>query len=331
MTHQVGLAIALSSYDHTLDLTSGAVAIPGTRPDFVAPPFSEMFRRFIAGREWDVSEVSLVEYAMLRAAGDDAIVAIPVFTSRMFSHSAIYVRADRIDAPAQLRGSRVGIPGWADPVGVWARGLLGDMYGLAAAEMEWWVSRVDGSSTAKPLHAPAVPSGVRSHEVGDRSLVEMLREGDLDALITSVPPEGVMDGDGEVRRLFAEDGSAECAYYRHTGCLPVMNTVAARRDVLERHPWLATNLYRAFEVAKRRYFVRLTEISASRTPIPWVAAYVNRAQALFGTDLWPYGIDDNRRSLEVFLRYGNEQGLFARPLSVHDLFASVEPFVANEQ
>lgn len=326
----VDLTVALSSYDHTLDLTNGEVKIAGTRPNFIELPAPEMFRRFIKYRDWDVSEISMVKYAMLRAAGDDELAAIPVFTSRMFRHGSIYVRSDRVREPLDLRGARIGIPEWSSSAGVWARGLLADMYGLSPFEMEWWQGGVDRPGRPGVLDAPALPAGFELHTVEDRSLEQMLWAGELDALIAPTPPGSVRTSDesgGVIRRLFQDLGAAERAYFERTRCLPPMHAIAIRRDVIEAYPWIASNLYRAFEVAKRRYFVRLTEISASRTAIPWTASYVAEAQALLGEDLWPYGVEPNRTSLEVFLRYCSEQGLLERALSVDELFAPVEPFV----
>lgn len=330
MIHRVDLTVALSSHDHTLELTSGAVEIAGTRPTFVELTVPET----AAVQDWDVSEMSLIDYAMLRATGDVAIVAIPVFTSRMFPHAAIHVRGDRVTGPSDLRGKRVGISAWTDSAGVWARGLLSDMYGLAPEQMEWWQVDGDGRGTSGVDGAPVLPEGVVLHSAGGRSLAQLISEGEIDALIAPSVPDplsiSALSG-GVVRRLFGDLAPAERAYYEHTRCLPPMHVIAIRRDVLETYPWLASNLYRAFEVAKRRYFTRLTEISASRTAIPWAASYVAEVSAMFGGDLWPYGVDANRPSLEVLRRYGTAQGLFAPAPEIDELFAPIEAFVANEQ
>lgn len=330
MTHLVDLTVALGSYDHTLELTKGEVAIAGTRPNFMPLPIPEMFRRFVKFGDWDVSELSFVKYGMLRAAGDQGVVAIPVFTSRMFRHNSIFVRGDRIREPSDLRGARIGIPEWANSAGVWARGVLSDMYALSPWDMEWWQGGVDRPGRAPVLEPPGLPPEAKLFANEDRSLEEMLWAGDLDALIAPSVPQSIRmsaESDGLVRRLFEDVAAAEHEYFARTHCLPPMQTVAIRREVLDSYPWLASNLYRAFEVAKRRYFVRLTEISASRTAIPWAAAYVTEIRKTFGEDPWPYGVEGNRLSLEVFLRYGAEQGLFERPVTVDELFAPVEPFV----
>ncbi len=325
MAHLVDLTVALGSYDHTLDLTKGSVNIAGTRPDFV-PTSSDID----APQRWHVSEIPLVAYAKLRAAGDDSLLAIPVFTSRMFPHRAIYVRADRVRDPSDLRGARVGVASWSDTTAVWARGMLADMYGVTPREIEWWQGSVDGSGAALAVDSESHrPEGVELVSAQGQSLEEMLWGGDLDALIAC----GVSDrlrrsrSEAGVRPLFEGPAAPEREYYRATGCLPPHRTIAIRREVLEERPWIASNLYRAFEVAKRRYFVRLTEISASRTAIPWTSAYMARTRELFGEDPWPYGVEPNRASLEVFLRYAVEQELFARQLSADELFIAVEPFV----
>ncbi len=324
MAHLVDLTVALGSYDHTLDLTKGDVSIAGTRPDFVSPA-SDLG----ALQRWHVSEVPLIAYAMLRAAGDDSMVAIPVFTSRTFPHRAIYVRADRVRAPRDLRGARVGIASWGDTTGVWARGMLADMYGVMPGEIEWWQGSVDGSNPAEALEPASLPDGVALVSAEGQSLEEMLWNRDLDALIAPGVSERLRHStlDAGVGCLFEGPATPEREYHRATGCLPPHRTIAIRREVLEERPWIASNLYRAFEVAKRRYFVRLTEISASRTAIPWTSAYMAKTRQLFGEDPWPYGVEPNRASLEVFLRYAVEQGLLARRLAVEDLFTPVEPFV----
>jgi 4,5-dihydroxyphthalate decarboxylase len=324
MAHLVDLRVALGSYDHTLDLTKGDVAVAGTRPEFVQPSGPAD-----APRSWDVSEIPLMAYAALRAAGDESLIAIPVFISRMFPHRAIYVRADRVTTPADLRGARVGVLAWADTTAVWARGALCDMYGLSPEELDWWIGGTDEPGSGAITEAADLPAGVNVHRVERGGLLEMLCDGRIDALIAPKLETRVraLDSASNVRPLFEDPAAAERAYHEVTGCHPPLSTIAIRRGVLESQPWLASNLYRAFEVSKRRYFVRLTEISASRTAIPWTSAYVKETQRLFGDDLWPYGVDGNRSSLEVLLRYGVEQRVFASRLSVDELFAPIEPFV----
>lgn len=117
------------------------------------------------------------------------------------------------------------------------------------------------------------------------------------------------------------DERAEQEYFEQTKVYPITSVLAVRRDVLARHRWLASNIYRAFEIARRRYFARLTDIKASRVPVPAVAAYVSSLRDLLGPDLWPYGLAANQATLETVARY---LGLTA---DVAELFAFAEPYV----
>jgi len=323
----LSLTIAMSSYDHVSALTSGTVRIAGVNPLFVDLPIPEMFRRF---REWEVSEMSSAKYLSLRSAGDDSVQAIPVFTSRMFRHSSIFVRRDRIKEPADLRGAVVGVPGWSMTAGVWARGLLADMYDVAPQEISWVQGGLDRPGRREAVPPKALPDDVRLNSVQDVSLEAMLWAGDLDAVITPSVPESfrasVATG-GEVGLLFADVPAAEREYFAATAILPIMHLVVVRSDVVAAYPWLHTNLYRAFEVAKRQYFARLEDISASRTPLPWIGSHLAKLRRVLGPDPWPYGLEPNRAALDALVRHCGEQGLLQSEVSIDEVFLPVETFV----
>lgn len=143
-----------------------------------------------------------------------------------------------------------------------------------------------------------------------------------------VAPRPALRGTPGVRPWLTQPGEAERAAYARTGVYPILSVVAVHTGLLERERWLASNVYRAFEVARRRYFARLQDIRGSRVPIPSVAGHVQMLASVFGPDLWPYGLERNRATLEAFVRYAAEQGLIAQPPDdVSELFAFVEPFV----
>lgn len=325
--------MAVSHYDHTDAVTSGRVKIAGTDPVFFELPIPEMFRRFINLQEWEASEMSSAQYVSRRAAGDDRIIALPVFTSRMFRHSSIIVRRDRIRTPEDLRGARVGTPEWAMSACVWARGMLSDMYGITPSDMTWFQGGLDRPGRGEAVKPPALSDDVSLTAVGDRSLEEMVYAGDIDAIIAAQYPGALRHaqevGDGVVGRLFEDSVSAEADYLEHTGVFPIMHLLGLRRSFYEQHPWLASSIYRAFETAKRRYFARLMDISASRVPLPGIGDYVAGVSGRFGGDPWPYGLEENRHAIETLIRYEREQGLIApnSDVSPDELFAPVETFV----
>jgi 4,5-dihydroxyphthalate decarboxylase len=154
--------------------------------------------------------------------------------------------------------------------------------------------------------------------VRDATLNDMLLAGELDAVLSARPPRGFAEG--RIARLYPDYREPEEAYFRKTGVFPIMHVVALRRDVFERDPWVAMNLLKAFEEAKRRSLARLADVTASHAPLPWLGDYVERAQRLFGVDPWPYGVEPNRRTLEAFLAFAFEQGVCHRRLAPEELF-----------
>jgi len=316
----VRLTLAVNEYDHVRDLVCGSVPVEGVALTCLHLPVEEIFFRFTRFREWDVSELSLAKYCALRASGDDSLVAIPVFTSRAFRHSAIFVRSDGpVDDPAELAGGRIGVPEWTQTATVYARGLLAHDYGVGLRETTWVqagtneVGRSEGVSLS-------LPDGVTVQAVPHRTLNEMLLAGDLDAVIAAHPPTDFKRGTGEIVRLFSDYRAVEEESYARTGVFPIMHVVALRAEVHERHPWVAMNLYKAFAAAKQRSLERVLEVNAPFLPVPWGPAHARSVQGTFGEDPWPYGVEPNRTTLDAFLEWAHEQGVCARRLTPDELF-----------
>ncbi len=165
-----------------------------------------------------------------------------------------------------------------------------------------------------------LPKGVNLTRRPDKSLNEMLLSGEIDAALAARPPDAFVSGDSRVRRLFRNYREVEENYYRATGIFPIMHAVAVRRDVLQQHPWVPRNLFKAFEEARRRSVGRALESTASLFPIPWGNEHAEQGMQILGKDYFPYGIDDNRTTLTAFLRYAYEQGVCKRLLDVEELF-----------
>jgi 4,5-dihydroxyphthalate decarboxylase len=280
----------------------------------------EIFFRFTNNLEWDVSEMSFAKYISLTAAGDANMVAIPVFPSRVFRHSAIYLRRDsEITSPQQLQGKTIGIPEWAQTAGVYVRGFLGDYYGVDLSSIRWVQAGVNQPGRSEKVELK-LPDGIHYEARKDSSLNELLLTGQIDAAITARPPGAFLEPDSRVVRLFPDARAEEKRYYQKTGIFPIMHVIAIRRDVFEANRWIAGNLLKAFDEAKRRGVERLMDITASRIPVPWAVAIVDEVAADFGGDLWPYGIEANLPTLEAFCRFAYEQGVARRHLTVTELF-----------
>jgi 4,5-dihydroxyphthalate decarboxylase len=311
------LSIALDEYDHTRDVMSGRVPVDGVELIAMNLQIEEIFYRNTLYHEWDVSELSMGKYCSLRSQGDETFTAIPVFVSRQFRHSMIYVHADgKITRPEQLTGKRVGVPEWAQTATVYSRGYLAHSAGVKLESIDWVQAGLHQPGRVEKVKLN-LPAGLKLRAVPEKTLNDMLLAGDIDAILTARAPRGLGQG---IARLIEDYRPAEEEYYRKTGIYPIMHVVVLRSDVLARHPWVATNLMKAFEEAKRRSYARLDEIGVSAVPLAWLADYVGRMKALFGEDFFPYGVEKNRRTLDAFLQWGHEQGVFHRRLQPEDLF-----------
>jgi len=123
-----------------------------------------------------------------------------------------------------------------------------------------------------------------------------------------------------VARLFPDYLEMEETYYARTQVWPIMHVIAMKRKILDEHPWVAGSLYNAFNESKNRALGRMLEASVSRYPMPWLTTYARRMRDMFGGDPFPFGIEENRPTLEQFLRYVHEQGIAHRYAKVEEIF-----------
>ena len=283
----------------------------------------EMFYRMARHRDFDVAEFSLATYTVLRGRGEP-LVAIPVFPSFAFRHSAIFVRSDAgIREPRDLVGKRVGVPKYHMTAAVWVRGILEDEYGVSPSDLHWFEG---GEGTAVKEVDVTLPPGLRHQLVpGDRNLGHLLAAGELDAFIGARRPAGAASAGsaGEpapVRRLFPDFRRVERAYFEKTGIFPIMHTVVLKEELVREHPWLPRSLYEAFAEAKRLAYRRLADTAVLPYVLPWLVAEVEETRALMGDDPFPYGVSRNRKTVETLAGYSFRQGLAPRRLAVEELF-----------
>ena len=314
------LSLAVGDYDHTRDIVSGDVRAEGIDITALRLPIEELLFRLHNYREWDVSELGISTHAVQTSRGKSQMVGLPVFTSRTFRHSAIYIRRDAgIDAPADLAGKRIGVPQWSMTAAIYARALLAHSYGVDLKSIRWFQAGVNEPGRIDKLQIR--PEGYSITPSPERSISEMLRSGDLDAAISARPPEAFENGDGRIRRGWNDLHAEELSYWQSTRVFPIMHMIVIRREVYERNRWVARNLLQAFQTAKERSLARLREVAASHYPLPWMPNHVALARAQMGEDFWPYGIESNRTTLEAFCQYAYEQGCCERLLKIEELFA----------
>jgi 4,5-dihydroxyphthalate decarboxylase len=319
-TARLHLTMATADYDHVRDLVHGVVRPDGIVLTPLVMQVEEIFHRFIKNLEWDVSEISFAKYTTLTAQGAAAMVAIPVFPSRVFRHSSIYVRADRgIAVPKDLENRTIGIPEWAQTAGIYARGMLAEFYGVDLGKIRWVQAGVNQPGRAEKVEFK-LPAGIRYESRGDKSLTELLTTGEIDAVMSARMPDAFAERPDEIVRLFANYRDEEMRYFRETRVFPIMHAIAIRRAVFERHPWVAMNLFKAFEEAKNRSAARVADITVARVPLPWSSSLAGEFAATFGSDLFPYGIEANRPTLEAFCRFAHQQGITQRQMTPDELF-----------
>ena len=310
------------NYDRTRGLMDGSVQPDGIDLNYLNMPVEETFFRMLRNREFDAAEMSLSSYTMSCFKDPQPFIAIPVFPSRFFRHSCIYVNANSgIKSPKDLIGKRIGNPEYQMTAPVWIRGILSDHYGVPVDSVTYFTGGEEEPNRSEKLKLD-LPDNIRVERIGpDKTLSQMLYDGEIDALYTARMPSSYRKGDGKVTRLFENYVDVEREYFKETGLFPIMHTVVVRREIYEANRWVAQSLYKALVESQRRTYEDLNETAALKAMLPWLNSHVEEVRKEMGDDFWPYGLQKNRANLEVFLRYSYEQGLSRRLLTPEDLFA----------
>ncbi len=316
------LTLSCWGYDRMRALADGRVRPEGIDLNFLDLPVEETFFRMLRNREFDVAELSLSSYTVSLFRDPQPFVAIPVFPSRMFRHSCIFVSTSSgIREPKDLAGKRVGTVEYQMTAPVWIRGILQDEYGVKVESCDYVTGGMEEPGREEKLKLD-LPPQIRVRPAGPgKTLSQMLAGGEIDALESPRMPSTLHTQPDKVKRLFENYVEVERAYYRKTKLFPIMHAIAIRRDVYERDPWIAMSLYKAFARSQKIAYEELYESAALRTMLPWMLAEIEEVRRDMGHDWWPYGIERNRAGLDTFLRYHHEQGLSKRKLEVDELFA----------
>jgi 4,5-dihydroxyphthalate decarboxylase len=284
-------------------------------------PVEECFERAFFHGEFEVAEIGFSPFLIALSRGPTPYVAVPAFLSRMFRHSAVYIRTDRgIERPADLRGKRIGVPEYQMSAVMWFRGYLQDEFGIAAKDIDWVQAGLEnpGRRDKFPLN---LPEGFPLTSRNDATLSKMLADGELDGVMSARTPSCFAKSHPQIRRLFPDYRAVERDYFKKTGIFPIMHALGIRRDIYEKNRWLAASVYKAFLQAKRIADAEFAETTALKIGLPWVTAEYEATVAVMGQDFWSYGIEANRKTLSTMARYSYEQGLAVRLLAVEEMFA----------
>ncbi len=317
MPTTVELTLACGDYEITRPLKDGTVRPDGIDLKVVTAMDSPTRHwRFLRNREFDMAEVSSSSYI---AARDNALPfrAIPVFPHRRFRHGFVFVNtAKGITKPTDLIGKRVGVKFFLNSAALWLRGILQHDYGVPFKSIEWF-TELDEDIAQVSL------DGVRITQVPKgKTIVEMLTDGELDAVLHPDLIAPLRDRDPRVGRLFPNYKADEAAWFKQTGIFPIMHVLGLRQEIVQKYPWVPVNMYIAFDEAKAIAMRRME--NPRIVPLAWYREAWEEQQELMGRDPWEYGLTErNRHNLETLVGYSHEQGLIKRRIPLEELFLSV--------
>lgn len=310
----------MGDYDRTRALFDGRVQIDGVDPIYMLLNPEEMFFRAMRSMDFDIAELSFSSYLVKHSKGDCPYIAIPVFLSRAFRHTSIYVRKDRIKNPEDLKGKRVGLPEYQLTANVWARAILQDDFGVRPEDVTWVRGGIDTPGRPEKIKLQ-LPANVKVEAAPEgKTISELLDHGDIDGFIGPRPPSRSALANPNIGWLFDDPTAVAKDYYRRTGVFPIMHVVGIRKELAAQHPWLPGAVFKAFTQSKAAALALLSDTSATKVTLPFVEEQLKAARETMGDDYWSYGVAPALKTLETFVRHHHSQGLSARLMSPDELF-----------
>ena len=320
-TKDLQLTLACWDYDRTRAIMENRVRFDGIDLTYLNLVVEETFFRQMRHHEFDVSEMSFSSYLISKFQDPAPFIAIPIFPSRSFRHSGIYIHGNAgIRKPADLIGKRIGCAEYQLTANVWIRGILNDEYGVTPSSFTTFIGGLEEAGRVEKA-ALSLPPQIKIEHIGPTGILSaMLESGEIDALFSPRAPSSFTNGTGKVRRLFEDTHAAEREYYARTGIFPIMHVVAIRREIYERHRWVAQSLFKGFVEAQRMAYEDLRETAALKVMLPWLIQHLAETEAVMGLDFWAYGYKSNVEAIHKLLRYHHEQGLSPRQLTPEEVF-----------
>lgn len=318
----IALRIGVSDSDRVRPLLDRQVTIAGIEPVFEVMPVQALFNRQLTEHVFDCCELPLTTCLRTLETSARPYLAVPVFPSRHFRFSCVFVHAGSgIRTPKELAGRRVGIPVFDMAAAVWLRGIFAEHFGLDRIAPIYVSGGLEEARRGEE-HPQHYPAKFRVEHVTDRSLADLIAVGDIEALYTARAPSTWPSANLE--RLFPDPIAAELGYFAKTGIFPPMHIVAVKRPLAERHPGLAHSVFNAFAAAQRVAQAKLADSGVLGVMLPWLLEHLHFTEQKLGHDYWPVGFSKNRTTLEVIIRYMLEDGLIKTAFVPEDLFAGAD-------
>jgi 4,5-dihydroxyphthalate decarboxylase len=313
MAHELELTLMLADYHRTRPILSGEVTAQGIK--FLPRPAvpGEACLRPVY-EEFDIAEMSLSWYLMARCRGE-AVIALPIFPLRMQIHPYIFCSSSSgIERPEDLKGKKIGMDQYRLTVGLWARGILQEYYGVRPEDCLWFTSEPEGAGFQPP-------AGVNITVVNEPTETLLLR-GEIDALIPPNIVPSFRARDPRIRRVFKDPRATVNDYFRKTKIFPITHTLVMRQSLFDQHPWIVSSLLNAFAEAENS--CRKSYDYAKRLAFPSAVLILEEEEEIFGDNPWGHGLTpENQVVLEKFVQYANEQGYIPNRPPLSELFAPV--------
>ena len=318
--NKLRLSVAMGDYDRTRALLDGRVQIDGVDPVYMTLYPEEMFFRAMRSQDFDICELSFSSYMVKTAQNTCPYLAVPVFLSRAFRHTSIYVRKDRVHKPEDLKGRRIGLPEYQLSAHVWARAILQDDHGVHPEDVTWLRGGIETPGRPEKI-ALKLPAGVRLENAPEGTTIsELLDRGEIDGFMAPRPPSAQALSNPAVGWLFDDPTAAAKDYFKRTGIFPIMHVVGVRKTLCDAHPWLPMAVFKAFNQAKGAALEALSDTSATKVTLPFVEEQLKAARETMGQDFWSYGVAANRATLDAFLRHHHAQGLSQKRMQIEEIF-----------
>jgi 4,5-dihydroxyphthalate decarboxylase len=313
MARDLELSLLLADYHRTRPILDGDVTARGIKLQPRRAETGEACMRPVY-EEFDIAEMSLSWYVMARCR-NEPVIALPIFPLRMQIHPYIFCSpSSAIERPEDLKGKRIGMDQYRLTVGLWARGILQEDYGVRPQECEWFTSEREGAGYQPPANVKIT--------VADKSAEAMLLNGEIDALIPPNIVPSFRAKDPRIRRLFKDPRVTVNEYFRRTKIFPITHTLVVRQSLLDENPWLVSSLIDAFTDAEAR--CRKSYDYAKRLAFPSAVLVLEEEEEVFGDNPWSHGLTaQNQVVLDKFVQYAHEQGYIPERPPLGELFAPV--------
>lgn len=289
---------------------------------YVTPP-DKLFRQVIESSAYDVAEMSMSGYTMLRDKGWREYVALPIFTSRRFRHSALFVRTEsEIVSGEQLAGKKVGLPEYHMTAAVWVRGMLEEDFGVKPEAVQWFTGGAERPGRVERVELPREVAARITRIPAEETLFNMLLDGRLDAVMCAHKPAVARERNARVRQLFPNCPQVERNYYRKHSIFPIMHTLVLRESLLQKENSIAHRIHLILEELKKDFYAKV-EILRHHPVFPWFEDYIDEVEEIMGKDPWAHGITQNAPALNQFLHFSYSQGLLSREPRLEELLVDL--------